>query len=95
MNQPHTLPVGTVVRVNCWRATVTRAITDFRHTDPFRGHASLRLTSPLYEVELDFSRKFAWNDKQVFIPQGCKRLKLFSDEFDLLPEWAQPIGTHD
>lgn len=88
---PVHLQVGTLVKVNCWRATVTRVITSFEHRDPFRGSESpLPLLHPLYELELDFERKFSWNEKRVHVPSNCKRLKLFADEFEVLPWCLQP-----
>lgn len=82
------IAIGTTVKVNCFHASVTRVITALDYFDPFAGKAApLRLGNPLYEVELDFSRKYSWNEKHVHIPPNCKRMKLFADEFELLDAW--------
>lgn len=82
------LPLGTVVKVNCYHGKIVGIQDSFLQEDPFTGEQkAAKLLHPLYEVELDFSRKFSWNYKRVHIPPETNRLKLFADEFRIVPDY--------
>lgn len=86
--------VGSAVKVNHYRGTVRNVITHVESLDRAAGVVRrLPLANPLYEIEIDFGARYRWVDSalQVFIPQGCKRLRLFSDEFQPMREDEQPL----
>lgn len=81
------LQAGARVRVNHYEGCVRRVITHLAARDPLTGGTSrIALTNPLYDVELDYSRKGPWarRARQVYLPPGETRLKLFRDEFEPL-----------
>ncbi len=88
------ITVGSIVKVNHYRGTVRKVITHVESLDREAGIVRrLPLANPLYEIELDLDTRYRWVDSalQVFVPQGCKRLRLFSDEFQPMREDEQPI----
>ncbi len=94
MREPETLAVGDIVKVNCYRARIERVIGSLRSEDRFRGHEHrVGLLNPVYEVRLDFSKKYNWNDKRVYIPEGCNRLKLFQDEFEVVRRESERVAA--
>jgi hypothetical protein len=73
---------GAIVKVNCYHARILRVIETVDSYNPYQHQQSIiPLRNPLYEIELDLSRKHSWNTRQVFIPEGASRMKLFADEF--------------
>ena len=85
--QPEMLSVGDIVKVNCYRARIVRVIHALDSTDRFRGHERyVRLLNPVYEVKINFEKKYNWNAKRVYIPPETSRLKLFKDEFEVVKQ---------
>lgn len=83
-----TLTEGTPVKVNCYHGVVRRVITAFSTFDPFRGRSTeLSLGHPVYEIELDTTRKFSWGDRRIHLPVGTRNVRLFADEFEILPNY--------
>ena len=88
--QPDTLSVGDIVKVNCYHARVERVINAIDSTDRFRGHERhVSLLNPMYQVKLDFDKKYNWNAKRVYIPPETAHLKLFKDEFEIVERVAE------
>lgn len=81
------LPCGTRVRVNHYSGRILRAWFDVIGRDPVTGRPiRSSLSNPLYEVEIDLSRRTGWatGARQVYIPPGQRRLRVFADEFEVL-----------
>jgi len=80
---PKVLPVGTRVLVNCFHADIVEvalSVVQYNVADPNECWVN-PLRSPLYTVEIDFDAQYDWHSRQVYIPVGVRRLKLFADEF--------------
>jgi hypothetical protein len=76
---------GTPVKVNCFHGVIRKVITSFSATDHFGGkNTVVPLMHPVYEIELDTSRKYSWGDKRIYLPLGTRTVRLFADEFEPL-----------
>ncbi|MCS7085042.1 MAG: hypothetical protein RMM53_04090 [Bacteroidia bacterium] len=92
--RPGEIVVGSTVKVNHYRGTVRQIITHVESLDKVTGMVRrVPLTNPLYEIELDLSARYRWVESalQVYVPQGCKRLRLFADEFEPMREDEPPV----
>jgi hypothetical protein len=90
------IPVGSTVKVNHYRGTVRKIITHVESLDRETGVVRrLPLANPLYEIELDLRARYRWVESalQVYVPQGCKRLRLFSDEFQIMDPDEKPVAV--
>jgi hypothetical protein len=84
------LPVGSKVKVNCFHATVREVITALHSYDPFAGcNRTVPLQHPLYELEIDYSRRYSPVDEQkrIQLERHRKRVRLFADEFEVVPAY--------
>jgi hypothetical protein len=84
------LPVGCKVKVNCFHATVREVITSLHSYDPFGGRdCAVELQHPLYELEIDYSRRYSSVDERKRVPLDRQRtrVRLFADEFEVVPAY--------
>jgi hypothetical protein len=87
---------GTAVKVNGYKGKIRKVIERFEHYDPFHNKTcELRLAHPLYEVELDFSKKYYWEGNRIHIPPNKTRMRLFADEFCLFRKPSSQLLAYD
>ena len=80
------VPVGTKVRLNHFKGTITGIHTHIKGTDRQTGEPFwIPLRSPLYVIAVDTSQKLDWahGARQVFCPPETQTLRLFRDEFEI------------
>lgn len=74
---------GDRVKVNCYHGRIINVIDAVERYNPFTAQLErYPMLNPLYEVRLSFKKRYRWNERRVYIPDGVDTLKLFADEFE-------------